>query len=68
MRKSPTVKPIVFWTLISLMFLVVISITTGTYMQYKLADAISEPQINTGTIFTVVQNTKSIFYVIGTFF
>jgi len=69
MAKANQYKNYIFWTIIILLMAVVITVTAGTYFQYKM-DITQEPETkeSLGMAYQVLSNTKSVWFLVGSFF
>ncbi|MGB0430706.1 MAG: hypothetical protein ACPGLV_09550 [Bacteroidia bacterium] len=65
MKNSKPINTYLFWSIISIMIIAVISITSIAYFQFKLGNSVSVNEIQTGTMYTVVHNTKSLVWLLG---
>lgn len=69
MTKPSQFKNYIFLVIITLLIGVVISFTTGTYIQYKL-DISQEPapKESLGIAYKVMSQTKNVWFLVGSLF
>ena len=65
MKKERIITKTIFWSLIAVMLLIVVGVTTGTYLQYKMAESVAIELNDTGYIMSVYEKTKGMLFFVG---
>lgn len=68
MKNQRIITKTVFWSLIALMFLIVVGVTTGTYVQFRMAETVAIDLNEPSYIMSVYEKTKGILFFVGTLF
>ncbi|MFY0673277.1 MAG: hypothetical protein JXQ87_07725 [Bacteroidia bacterium] len=65
MKNQRIITKTVFWSLIAIMLLIVVGITAGTYVQYRMAESVAIDLNETGYIYSVYEKTKGMLFFVG---
>lgn len=68
MKKDRVITKTIFWSLIALMLLIVVGVTAGTYVQYRMAESVAIEFNDTDYVMSVYEKTKGMFFLVGTLF
>ncbi|MBI1184531.1 hypothetical protein GC194_09675 [bacterium] len=68
MKHSKKYANHVFWSIVLIMAAIVVTVTAGTYFQYKMAMNVPEvqPKEQVSMAYSVVSQAKGVWFLVGT--